>query len=70
MSQYQFYRFGFHFLFAYLFAFVTGCKSESFNGQSGSGYKIGIVVAPAAAILAAILAGLLGYFVWRRISKQ
>jgi hypothetical protein len=44
-------------------------QSNSFRGESGSGYTIGLAVAPAA-ILAAIMALLLGYVAWRRISKR
>jgi len=71
MCQYDAYRSGFRFLFAciFLLTFLTGCKSESFRGESGSGHKIGIAVAPVAAILTAIMAALFGYLVWRRISK-
>ena len=72
MNQHHVYRSSFRFLLAHIFLFacVTGCKSESFSSESGSGYKVGITVAPAAATIAAIMAALLGYFVWRRISKQ
>jgi len=71
MCQHDVYRSSPRFLFAriFLFAFVTGCRSESFSGESGSGYKIGIAVAPAA-ILVAIMAALLSFFVWRRSSKR
>ncbi len=70
MSQCRIYRPGFRFRLAHLvlFAVVTGCHRESFRGEAGSGYKLGIAVAPAV-VLAAIMAALLGYFVWRRISK-
>ena len=71
MCRHDVYRSSFRLLFAHLllFAFVTGCKSESFSGESGSGYKIGIAVVPAV-ILLAIMAALLGFFVWRRSSKR
>jgi hypothetical protein len=65
------YRSGFRIRFAPLLlcAFGTGCYSESFRGESGSGYKIGIAVVPAA-VLAAILLALLGYFLWRQSNKR
>ena len=71
MCRHDVYLSNFRFLFAriFLFAFVTGCKSESFRGESGSGYKIGIAVVPAT-ILVALVAALLGFFVWRRSSKR
>lgn len=72
MYSYHVYRSGFRFRFAYLFlgASVTGCHSESFRGELGSGYKIGLAVAPIAALSVALLAALFGYVVWRRISKR
>jgi hypothetical protein len=54
---------------SFSFAFVTGCKSESFSSESGSGHKIGTAVVPAT-ILVPIMAALLGFFVWRRSSKR
>ena len=71
MRQHDVYRFSFYCLVAcsFLFVFVTGCTSESFNSEAGSGHKIGIAVVPVT-ILVAIMAALLGFFVWRRSSKR
>jgi hypothetical protein len=72
MDPYHVYRSGFRLLLACLFlgAFGTSCTSESFRGESGSGYKMSIAVAPSAALSGATLAALLTYFVWRRSSKR
>jgi len=41
-------------------AVVTGCSSESFRSESGSGFKVGIVVAPVARRIGGPLGGPLG----------
>jgi hypothetical protein len=71
MRHYYGSRSGFRIRFTHflLCAFGTGCHSESFRGESGSGYTIGIAVVPAA-VLAAILLMLLGYFIWRQSTKR
>lgn len=65
-------RAGFRFPFGCLviLAVATGCTNESFRGESGSGFKVGIAVNLAAAVLTVLLAALLGYVVWRRSSKR
>lgn len=44
----------------------TGCSHDVFHSPAGSGYRIGLTVAPTGAMLVLSLVGLLGYLGWRR----
>jgi uncharacterized membrane protein len=52
-----------------LFGAMTGCSIETYRGEAGSGYKVGIVAGPAT-VLVAVVVAMLGYFMWRRIRKR
>lgn len=49
---------------------LTGCSYESWRGEHGSGYNIGIAVEPTVLIMTVIGVGLMSYWLWRGMKKR